>query len=430
MADPALDVAMADPPPNNPVRMLLISLNLHSSLALQQHAVQQREMRIIIDKMKEGVNQFSQEMFGETRNEDAQVAVLGPLLLLTTKILGVSLDPRAEAEPETPLTLDRRPRDAIGNREQQVMRVWVKEHWERRNAPVPESGLMTRFLSILKDMDLWRDRRHHLYLEPFKTLWNSSHMTDETRVIQFANEKSNAATAWNRGMAAFVLERDVIPLMNSSLPQRARTWEGDIDWTISMIGRIADHCQYRSGVRRRNAAAKANERKKARRDAQLEREFALRVKVASIRGWRKTESALRKLGHDGMSSDEEEDETAVPRRQHVRIVHHHPWRSRRATQMVRRLQVAVDQFGAEKGRVGNVRNERKITDVTDDPTKSSRRHNPVPELLPDNFYNWEILGNREFHKNLNRPGGANARRVLRPKPATDELEIEHMVLGD
>ncbi|KAL0060808.1 hypothetical protein AAF712_012401 [Marasmius tenuissimus] len=393
-------------PPNNP------------------NAIKPEEMRAIIDAMKNGVNHFSQEMFGETRNEDAQIAVAGPMLYLMARVMGVSLDSEGGSSRQTRLTPDRKPRDPVGNKENSIMRVWMKDYWEKKRYPAPVEEGVRRLFELLKKRDLWRDQRHYLYVEPFEELWRQSIPSD--RGIGFSEGKSSADKAWNRATAAYVVKHHLIPIMNSAtFQQRVRVWEEDLEWDNEMIGRVTSHVDYIFDKRRKDSQRKEEEKQKRKYAEARVREYDRRVQVARQNGWRKVESGLRKLGHDGMSSDEEEEPLAIPRREHVRAIHHHPWRSRDATAMIRQVAEAVEQASAAKGRRGNVKNVRNITAKTADPRSSRRLHQPVPDLLPDNFYYWDLLRNRAFHKNLNIEGGASAMRVLRPTDETDELLLEN-----
>ncbi|KAJ8078385.1 hypothetical protein PM082_000592 [Marasmius tenuissimus] len=382
-------------------------------------AIRPQEMKAIIDAMKDGVNLFSQQMFGESRNEDAQIAVAGPMLYLMSKIMGVSLDPDVGASTQTRSTPDRKPRDPVANQESKIMRAWMKDNWEARLYPTPTEVAVRK-----QERDLWRDQRHHLYVEPFEQFWLES--DTDRRAIVFSGATGAAEKAWNRAMAAYIVKHHLIVLMNAATQhQRVRDWDTDLEWNKDMIGRVTKHVDYVYAERRKDIQRKQVEKLKQKYAEGRVREYERRVQVARRYGWSKVESGLRKLGHDGMSSDEEEDPRAIPRREDIRAIHHHPWRSREATAMIRRMSVAVEEAQAAKGRRGNVRNVRKITAKTVDPSSSRRLHQPVPDLLPRNFYNWEIVGNRDFHRNMNVEGGANAARMLRPTEDTDELLLEN-----
>lgn len=125
------------------------------------------------------------------------------------------------------------------------------------------------------------------------------------------------------------------------------------------------------------------------------------------------EYAVRLLGPEGMSSDEE----AAPRSP-IRYIHTHPWRSAEATTLIRTLDADLEN-DRRLAIVGSGRGNRHNVRLTHETRNQSGRVNAcrVKKGMPENFYNWQVLEGREDYRRLN----LTARGFLMPGRARPDL---------
>ncbi|KAF8892424.1 hypothetical protein CPB85DRAFT_1440851 [Mucidula mucida] len=295
------------------------------------------------------------------------------------------------------------PRGPIHNREQVVLRTSLISRWlggRVENAPPqPDASMLAAFE---------QQRRVH----PRGAL-------PAVNVPGNAILFSSSNKFWNRAMAKYFIENILTQALNAEVPKPG----GPRDFRASnqrqyfkkLVKRVCDCVHYIFQVKAEALiAGRAAERNESsRKEMSRSRLLNLRVAKAQNTPWLlHTVPALQMLNDDGMSSEEED--LAEPTR---RNIHAHPWRSEAVTTLIR----AIDDARRDDRIFSGNRKRRPNARLWTPERSQSLRAIAIPfhatPLLPENFYNWEVLRRRQdfISRNL------DPRDVYHPTQARPDL---------
>ncbi|KAF9029669.1 hypothetical protein BDZ89DRAFT_1038425 [Hymenopellis radicata] len=313
-------------------------------------------------------------------------------------------DGRTPTQPPGPrLAQPPKPRGPIHNKEQVVLRTVLVSQWlggHVENAPPqPDASMLAAY-------------EHQRRVHPRGAL-------PAVNVPGNAILFSSSNKFWNRAMAKYFIENILVDAFNSEVPKpggpRNFRASDQRKYFQTLVKRICDSVQYIFQVKEEaliaGRAAERNEN--SRKEMSRSRLLNLRVAKAQNTPWlQHTVPALRMLNDDGMSSEEED--LAEPTQ---RNIHAHPWRSEAATTLIR----AIDDARRDDRIFSGDRKRRPNARLWKPERSQSSRAIVIPfhatPLLPDNFYNWEVLRQRPDFVSRN----LDPRDVYHPTQARPEL---------
>ncbi|KAL0581781.1 hypothetical protein V5O48_000258 [Marasmius crinis-equi] len=258
------------------------------------------------------------------------------------------------------------PRPDAQKLESKIIREVLESHWPQAEAAPPQDDLEI-FVRYCKTVGIrFLEYHTHPGFRNNELLYFNPHLSQ--------HEKKKYR-GWNSSLSKWATQNLVIPRLNERLTSDGKPtldsndsdYQSKFDELRLRFHRHMVHVFREDAARRKSYAVRHSKLKQ-------------RLQTARHHQLKDNEEALNLLGADGMSSDEEDDDSSYPRS--------HSWRSESATELV----VYLDdlKLHARRTAPGKQRGRKGKLSVRNGPDRQSTRTKVVSNL-PENFYSAEKL---------------------------------------